>query len=368
MKGLYITTRDLKLTKAKEFGVYRKIDSQIEELRKHFEVDVLSGDWRSNLFRKGLARLPLFPISFGFSKKNISNGYDFAYIRLDYCDRQMIAFFKEFKKCNPRAKVVIEFATYPFEWKKYGITVRLLKYKTEVNCKKLFRYADRAITYGSLKEAYGIPTIATENGIDVDQIVPRNYHIPEDQTVDVICVSRIDRIRRIDRFLQGLSDYYCHIPTRTVRLHIVGDGPELNNLKDYVCEQKLEEYVCFYGYQTGQALDEIFDRCAIGLDALPEHYKETSSLKSREYLSKGLPIISSCTYPKEFSEIEDYVLYIRTDKSAVVIDDVVSFFDGLYHTGKSPEDVANYLRDFANRHYAMKETFRPIIDYVLGAY
>lgn len=368
MKGLYITTRDMALTKTRENGIYQKICAQQNELRKNFDLTVLDGDWKNTVVKKILARFPFFPSSFPWRKKDVPEEMDFLYFRYDYGDRQTALFLKEFRKKNPKAKIIIEFSTYPFKWERFPFYVRMMKGKTERCSKKLTQIADYSITYGSHTSAYGIPTIPVENGIIFEELPKRKIcGIPSANEVHVISVSSMNRVHRIDRMIMGLADYYQSDQARKIYLHLVGDGLERSRLEKLVLENSLEKYVIFHGYQVGSDLAAIYNRCTLAMETLADHKMESSSLKSREYLAKGLPFITSCEMNIKLSELRRYILSVPANDSPISMKDVLWFYDSVYCPSDDIEifcKVSDEIRMFAKTSFEFSKSYVPVIEYL----
>jgi hypothetical protein len=92
-------------------------------------------------------------------------------------------------------------------------------------------------------------------------------------------------------------------------LHIIG------------LEGASDESITFYGKVSRSQLIEILSSCDVGLSGLSVHTKnmnEASSLKSREYLALGLPMIFGY-YDTDLSNIKcDFLLQIPNDEGNVI--------------------------------------------------
>ena len=107
----------------------------------------------------------------------------------------------------------------------------------------------------------------------------------------------------------------------------------------------LEEYVFFYGSQAGKELDLIYDKADAGLGFFglyKDKMSTISSLKSVEYLAKGLPVISGC------------------------VEDIVGFYDSVYNNNKDRNSVHKEIRNFARQTGDMSVVMKPVINYILG--
>lgn len=142
--------------------------------------------------------------------------------------------------------------------------------------------------------------------------------------------------------------------------HLVGEGPEKAKYEKLVRESGLEQYVIFHGYCTGEKLEEIYDQSTLAVETLGLHrvgISLSSSLKSREYLSKGLPLISSVdvdVIPKDYP----YLFPVAGDESPIPVKEVLSFYDQVYAEG--PERVRDAIRGFAETYCHMSKTLLPV--------
>ena len=86
------------------------------------------------------------------------------------------------------------------------------------------------------------------------------------------------------------------VGNRKIVLHIVGTGSGQQKLNEMIKEMNLNENVVMHGFKTGTELDAIYNKCHLGLISLATQDKDIyihSTLKSREYLAKGLPTIAT---------------------------------------------------------------------------
>ena len=143
---------------------------------------------------------------------------------------------------------------------------------------------------------------------------------------------------------------------------MVGDGEPVRDYKRIVREYGLEKNVVFYGMKYGAELDDIYDQCDIGVEALGWHRTNvtlSSSLKSKEYAAKGLPFITGCTL--DAMNEEYFVHHVHYDESLVDMTDVIAFYRNIYD-GQSKKTVADGIRRLAIGQCSIEETIKPIIE------
>lgn len=286
-------------------------------------------------------------------------------------DYYMLKFFANIKKYNPKCKIVLEIPTYPYD-KEYLFNVKgwILLLKDKIFRKYIHYYIDRVATLTDDKVIFNIPTLKFRNGIDMRNICARNKAefctMPD--IINCIAVANISWWHGYDRFIEGMRLYYRNGGNRQIVFHLVGDGSDLLKLKRLVHEYHLDKHVIFYGRQIGKSLDEIYDKCGIAVASLGGYRKGLSvsaTLKSREYMAKGIPFVSA----EKILDIDDriadkYYLKVSNDSSPIDIKDLVNYYDNFYEN-ESPADVIYRLRKYAEENYAISKSMSEVIKYFM---
>lgn len=294
----------------------------------------------------------------------VKNKFSVVYIRrLYWQDCSFLLFLKHLKKAGIR--IILELPTYPYDKEIEGTMAGKVDFFTR---KYLYKYVSRIATFSDDNYIFGIKTIRIENGVIVGDIAIKEAH-NEMGTIQLIAVAGIALWHGYDRLIMGLAEYYNNGGRRNIVFHIVG-GDE-NNLIRHQYENitkkyAMEDHVIFYGNQNGEALDKIYNKCSIAIECLGCHRKNiflSSSLKSREYAAKGLPMVTSCKIDV-FPEDHPYILNVPSDESAIDINTIIEFHDNLYETDEDYEKVATKMRQYAFDHCDMKMTMKPIVDYI----
>lgn len=173
------------------------------------------------------------------------------------------------------------------------------------------------------------PHVTLGNGIHVDAVPMKNSFPFCGSHVHLVCVSNVSKWHGLDRLIQGMSTYRGEWK---IHLHVVGSGEELPVIKKMVKDLSLNDAVFFYGPLQGKELDEMFNRCDIGVGTLGIHRKglhEASTLKAREYCARGIPFIEG-TSDLDFPPGFPYILPIPADESPVDITAVIRFAEMIY--------------------------------------
>lgn len=146
---------------------------------------------------------------------------------------------------------------------------------------------------------------------------------------------------------------------------MVGDGSELPNYKRLVRERKLEEHFVFHGFMDGRELDDIYNECDIALASLGAYKNNIflmANLKTREYLAKGIPIVTGCVLDVDKEQNSPYILNLPNDSSPLDIKTIINFYDEVYRDSK--DRVIRDIRAFAERRFGMDQAMKNVIDYI----
>lgn len=349
-------------------GVDKKVNSQAAAFEEH-GIDVTKKN--APTCSKLLRGIPFSTSAANWWSFNIDNTVDVVYIRFIRCDYQFLRMLKKIRKQNNKVKIILEIPTYPYddEFMHKKVFKYIVRPRDKFYRKYLFKYVDRIATFSDDKEIFGIPVIKIVNGIEVDLIRPKEVLKSDTGAINLIEVSASLKWHGYDRLLEGMGKYYKNGGKRNIMFHIVGDGPEIPKYKAIVKDYGIEDHVIFYGNKTGKDLDDIYDKCELGVEVLGmyrKNLKVSSSLKSREYFAKGLPIISGCEIDILKNTDFKYNLQFPNDDSIIDIDKMVKFYDEIYNMEESKEQIIRNIRDFAYKTCDMNVAMKTIIDYIKG--
>ena len=292
--------------------------------------------------------------------------YDACYIRYDFSDPM---FLRLLKILRPRCgKIVLELPTYPYEAEnKYGILSKLRMAVDKCCRRQLHRYIDHIVTfYGGYTKLFGIPVLVISNGFDFSRMSLVRSDLPTDG-IHLIAVSSMREWHGYERMIDGIRRYYQADATgkRNFVLHLVGKGRLYTQYKDLVEQYQLQDHIILEGAMHGEALQSLYERCALGVDSLARHRSGIhvlSSLKSREYAAKGLPIINSC----KIDVIEDdfpYLLRVPEDETPIDMDAIAAFYDRCFTGEKTRQEVGQALREYMIPRSGMEQTLAPVVQW-----
>jgi len=359
-------------------GVIKKIFSQIKSLNDA-GIDanlILIGDQSNlNINSSNIIQIPIADLKTGniinkiIRTRKIANiignqiqdlkPVDFVYIRypilIPFCP---LIFFKPFRKC----KVIFEYNS--IYRKEFLIGHNYLYLVLEFFWGNLIRYqADGgiAVTHELMnqqrKKIYNRnkPFITIANGIEVDSVplrTPPNFI--KDRLFTMICVANFSKWHGLDRLILGITKYSGKY---FVKLHIVGEGPEIVNLKNLCEENNIIDQVIFHGYLSGPNLDRLFDESHLAVGEMGIHrnkMSEASTLKAREYCSRGIPFTiegSDPDFPNDFA----YVMRIPMNENPIEIDEVIMFASRVCNDLDHPRKMRDYAFEHLDWSIKMKK-------------
>ncbi|WP_302983040.1 glycosyltransferase [uncultured Muribaculum sp.] len=374
IKGLYFYGYDNAEAKFRNFGVEKKVEAQIKAINQSgisCRQIKYQKPFAMSIWRKIIMRLPFQgPIGDCLSKHRPEfDGFDFYYIRRPvFLSLPHLLSIRKIRKHNPNAVILYELWTYPF---KKELTSRLFDYplwwKEVCYMPFLKRYINRYVTVSNHNKISGVTTIKMANGIDFDLISPINP-LPSDDAIHIIAVAKISVWHGYDRFLQGMYRYYKSGGKQKIVLHIVGTGFGQQKLNEMIKEMNLNENVVMHGFKTGAELDAIYNKCHLGLISLATQEKGIyvhSTLKSREYLAKGLPTMATGMTDVFINTDYKYNLELPTDEKTIDMNRIIVFYNQVYKSA-TRQQVITEIREFAERTIAIQTTMKPIIQYIKG--
>lgn len=379
IKGYYLFPTYIKEGEPLIFtGVMNKMDMQVKELSKWFHTEfkvIYAPSCWTKFQHKVLNRVFVFYSQKREYDKAVSemDSPNFIYIRKVEADKEYIDFLRKMRTKFPSSKIIVEIPTYPYERDAYKrLTSKINLIKDRVYRKKYKEYIDRFVTFTSDEFIFDVPTIRTMNGINVDsqKLIgekPKDYQ----NAINLIFVGMMQRQHGLERVIRGIKEYYRNNPSTIVRCLFVGHGPEYEPYKSMTKQIGVEKYIKFCGKKSGNELDEVYDCADIAIAPLgcyktlaPE--TRSSALKTREYLARGLPIITGCI-EDVFEQFPcEYHIDFENNDSNINIQHVVNWYQQLMDKNASRLELASTIRNYAYLHVDNASTMKPIIDYISG--
>lgn len=353
-------------------GVSKKILNQYKVFTRSYNVTLLSygpdclyyinNDFFETIpLDKANRRLKMY--SFINEKLSVNN-YSFIYTRYHLCDFLFLNSLRILKR--KAKKIAIEIPTFPYRHELLKWKGGKLRYAMDASSNFLLRlYAGRIVTYSNDKKIFGINTINTMNGIIYENVIPVQQKVYNENEIHLISVSLTMSCHGYDRLIEGIKTYYQNGGNVNIVYHLVGEGDEIIKYKALVEQYGLEKHVIFYGFKSGNDLDALYEKADIAVNSIAIHrigLKTESTIKSKEYAAKGLPMISSYAVDA-FSNQDnaEYVHQISADETPVVIEDVITFYKKMYQN--TAVIIGEKIRSASQKRCDMSVTLQGVIEY-----
>lgn len=348
-------------------GVSKKLDMQLAELRKIADVEEICVPLKTkNVFINALAVLPFMSLAWDYSEAYAKiKDADFLYSRSVAYDYRGYSFLKWVKKNNPKCKILVEIPTYSKKEDLSSLQGFVLYPKFTYNRKRVSEYVDRYVTYSDDDVIYGTDTIKIMNGINVDSVKPCEGELDPGR-IRLIAVAMMQPAHGYERVIEGLNNYYSRGGDREIIFNLVGDGPETSYYKELVDKYDLIEHVIFHGQKSGDELDAIYDEADIAIEGLGLYkfdLRLSSSLKTREYLAKGLPLVYATDIDALRNEEFKYSFRVSDSNTAINMGDVIDFYDATYKLHDKVAIIRD-IRQYAKDTVDFEKTFLKVIDYI----
>ncbi|HRG65929.1 MAG TPA: hypothetical protein PLV12_08990 [Saprospiraceae bacterium] len=254
--------------------------------------------------------------------------YDVVYIRYSPLALGLLGLLKHLKKINPKVKIFLDLATYPYIHEYKGLK-KLVAQVISYRHKYLKKFIHRIITVGSDSNIWGIPVVAIKNAID-----PESYKLKNSVSVPgvirLILVSTFWHWHGIDRLINGLIHYMANNPKYTVYLTLIGEGAELSKIRELADHPTVKENIFFFPSAYGGELNQFFDQADIAIGTLAVdriNLTECSALKHREYGARGIPFVYAGS-DKSFDD-KDFVLSLPLAEKDVDFTLIEKFYERL---------------------------------------
>jgi glycosyltransferase involved in cell wall biosynthesis len=277
--------------------------------------------------------------------------YSYIYIRHFMTNPLFLFMLWRIKKRNPAVKIFLEIPTFPYKFANNNLGfISKISQIVDSFCTLFFTYfIEKIITFSTDDMIFGISTIKIDNGIDVEKnpmIVP---HRSEPNTIHLFGLANVQIWHGFDRILEGMKVYITQkeFNQTSIVFHVVGQSGLINELKDKVQQLGLQSNVIFHGFLTGKELEQMFAICHVGVSALAMHrvhLNNASPLKSREFVSRGLPFITAHEdegFPYDYP----FILKFSNDDSAIDMQEVIKFVSKLNDYPTYWQTMNQYAKD-----------------------
>ncbi|MCD4958119.1 hypothetical protein MOW07_06285 [Enterococcus hirae] len=367
MYGLYITGRN-KGNKAD--GVEKKIQSQIAAFeKKNIKMDILYENYKDYPFSRLLKYVPIFSKQLNISDIEKLGKYDFIYMRKPIIDFNLIILLKRIKKLSPTTTCIMEIPTYPYD-KEFQVkfTQRYLGMKDKFWRQYLNKSLDYIVTYSNDAKIFDIPTIRVSNAADYENIKQKTSKFNTNNSITMTAIANFQSFHGYDRLIKGIAQYYSEGGDWAIRLNLIGNGNTtvLNSYKSMISNSNLEGIIKVLPGMDSRELDTVFDTTDLAVDTLARFRSGVyynSTLKGKEYLARGIPIISGVE--TELDNFENYEYYFRVpaDESSINISDILDFYTKvILQSNKTDKEVIQFIREFGKKNFNFDKMLEPVIN------
>lgn len=258
-------------------------------------------------------------------------------------------------------KLIVEHPTYPFE---NGKTTSLLRMPVFAYNAKVFGRMESMIDLYTLIGDYcdgklnGRPAMNIVNGVDVNHY---QEHKPCAGTTDIhlLALASMSHWQGYDRLILALAKDQSD---ERVYVHMVGDDGDgsLKAWEKLSDELGTSNQVIFHGELHGDALDEIVEKCDIGIGGLGLYRKgqlTSMTLKVREYMARGLPFVYAVDDPMVPDDAR-FCLKLANDDSMIDMQQIIRFAKA----AKINADVPAQMRSYAREHMSWEGIMRAVFE------
>ena len=233
--------------------------------------------------------------------------------------------------------------------------------------KKMKPYINYIITYSDNAFIYGIPTIPIMNGIVVNDIKRVSGRKKDKNIIHILAVALMQPYNGYEKVIRGMATYRA-LGGEKIQLHFVGDGPEKNMYVKLSNDLKLNDVIKFYGLMQGSDLDKIYEMSDMTLEVFErkkQGIKISSTLKSRESIARGLPVITGSKIDIFQKVYFPYVIEFSADESEIDMFKIEHFYESIMQN-RSKVDLAIEIRRYAEENIDLIKILRPVLDCMRG--
>lgn len=291
--------------------------------------------------------------------------YELLYIRHPGTNPALLGFLAWMKNRNPKLRIVLELASYPFSGEADTVEQKLIVACDAALSGLLKKFVDHVVTFGPHTEIYCIPCIRSSNGVDVNAMPMRRASKFNPRAPRFLGVASLAKWHGFDRVLLGLRELLERKTDIVPHVSFAGSGPATAYLEELCASLGLDDYVTFHGMTTGEALDELFDHSDIAIASLGMHrigLESASSLKTREYCARGIPFVLAGA-DESFKESFPFVLRVPVGEAPIDLGKIVADYATML---EQVGDPAGQMRAYAAANLSWKTRLSEIMRVALG--
>lgn len=141
-----------------------------------------------------------------------------------------------------------------------------------------------------MRDAADTRDFVIHNGVDLEIFnVNASKPVRPKDVITLGYVGTIDYHKNLEILIDAFDQVLRTLSSPRIRLLIVGDGPMLNELKSYIAEKGISEFIECVGWVKHENIVRYLNRMDIAIHHTANRYM--SPLKIFEYMAVGLPVI-----------------------------------------------------------------------------
>ncbi len=367
MHGYYLHYHDINDPSRKRTGIDWKVADQITALNDAgCNCDFLFCPQPETIPTMVASCLPGFSDGIVWPNPQKLAQVDYLYIRRPrFASKQLINMLAQTKYLNPRCIVLYEVPTYPYDNEMNNVKMAFALSKDRKYRRALLRYVDRVVDLYGNTEVFGIPTLPAFNGINLARVKTRSPS-KANELIRMVGAAFFCKWHGMDRLLEGLYQYYNQGGSRSIKLELAGEGDATPLLQKMTKRYGLDGIVTFHGVLNSMELDRLYDNATLGIASLGMHrigLKTGSTIKTREYLAKGLPFLYAGDIDVFENRTLDYCFRIPSDETPVDIPSLLERHDALYNS-VGEKTIIESMREYANATVSIEIAMHAVVDYL----
>lgn len=191
-----------------------------------------------------------------------------------------------------------------------------------------------------------IPSTAISNGINVESITPTGFKHFDGNSLNLAFVAaHISQSRTpwhgVDRLVRGITRYKGNV---SINLHLIGQC-ELKTPKNIG-----KHRIFSHGVKSHQEYDTLMSQMNLGVSALAQHrigLTQACSLKTREYLARGLPFLLGYDDPDFDVQNNSWLFQAPPNDEPIEFDKLVEHCNLL--RSQSEKSIVESMRNHAKK-------------------
>lgn len=269
---------------------------------------------------------------------------DAIYIRrIRPINNWVIHLIKQAKKLG-----VIVYYEYPtFPWKPDMVVNKqyISLFIDSIFYNRLLHSIDYLVCMGKCSENR-CKVIETMNGIYIKKEINKSFSIHKNaEDIKFLFVGNYSPVHGLDKIVFGLKEYYQTENRLPVKVLLAGPKESFSEVIKLAEIEGVKDKFELCGYLTGEDLEKLYNAADIGIDAIALEIRGEDcicgSLKSREYISKGIPFVCSDMLDIVYHGFEDKtIMYILDHHSKSL--DIGSVIEWFKSSAATKEAIINY--------------------------